>query len=107
MKILLDECITKRLKSKLTEYQVNTVFEMGWSGLKNGTLMTKAIKNNFDIFLTIDKNIEYQQNLKSYQIAVVVINTASSKLENLEKLLPKFKQDINTFEKGKVFKINN
>jgi hypothetical protein len=74
--------------------------------IKNGALMTKAIENNFDIFLTIDKNIEYQQNLKSYQIAVVVLITASSKIEDLEKLLPNFKQNINTFEKGKVF-INN
>jgi predicted nuclease of predicted toxin-antitoxin system len=107
MKILLDECITKRLKTKLSEYKVNTVFEMGWSGLKNGNLMTKAIENNFDIFLTIDKNIEYQQNLNNYPIAVVVLNTSNSKIEFLEQLMPKFKQDINTFEKGKIYKINN
>lgn len=60
MKILLDECLTIRLKSNLTEYLISTVFEMGWSGLKNGNLMKVAIENSFDIFLTIDKNIEYQ-----------------------------------------------
>jgi predicted nuclease of predicted toxin-antitoxin system len=107
MKILLDECITKRLKTKLTEYQVTTVFEMGWRGLKNGNLMTKAVENNFDIFLTIDKNIEFQQNLNNYQIAVVVLNTPNSKIEFLEQLMPKFKQDIKTFERGKIYKINN
>jgi hypothetical protein len=106
MKILLDECVTKRLKTKLTEYQVSTVFEMGWSGLKNGALMTKAIEDNFDIFLTIDKNIEYQQNLNKYQIAVVVLNTPSSKLEFLVNLLPNFKKVINAFEKGEIYNIN-
>ena len=106
MKILLDECITKRIKTKLSDYQVNTVFEMGWSGLKNGALMTKAVENNFEIFLTIDKNIEYQQNIKSYEIAVIILNTTNSKIEYLEELLPKFKQEINTFEKGKSYIIN-
>lgn len=72
MKILLDECITKRIKNKLFEFEVSTVFEMGWKGLKNASLMKIAIENNFDIFLTIDKNIEYQQNLKNYQIFVVI-----------------------------------
>jgi predicted nuclease of predicted toxin-antitoxin system len=106
MKILLDECITKRLKNKLPEYKVNTVFEMGWSGLKNGNLMKVAVENSFEIFLTIDKNIEYQQNLKSYEIAVVILNTVNSKIEYLEELLPKFKQEINNFEKGKAYIIN-
>lgn len=64
MKILLDECVTKKLKRSFTEHKVFTVRELGWSGLKNGSLMKEAIANNFDILLTIDKNIGYQQNLK-------------------------------------------
>jgi hypothetical protein len=54
MKILLDECVTRKLRQHLTEFEVKTVVEMGWSGLKNGSLLTAAIEDEFDILLTID-----------------------------------------------------
>ena len=57
MKILLDECVTKRLKSHLPEFEVYTVREMGWGGIKNGKLMDLCVENNFEILLTIDKNL--------------------------------------------------
>ncbi len=59
MKILLDECVTKKLKAYLPDHEVYTVTEMGWSGLFNGKLMTKCVENHFDILLTVDKNILY------------------------------------------------
>jgi hypothetical protein len=72
MKILLDECVTKKLKSYLAEFEVFTVVEMGWSGIKNGKLMTRCVENNFDIILTIDKNLMFQQNLDKYPLTIVV-----------------------------------
>ena len=57
MRILLDECVTKRLKVHLTLHVVATVTEKGWSGLKNGQLMTAASADGFDILITIDKNL--------------------------------------------------
>jgi len=59
MKILLDECVTKRFKKHLEEFEVFTVRELGLSGVKNGKLMTYCVENNFDILLTIDKNLMY------------------------------------------------
>ena len=64
MKILLDECVTKKLKRHLPEFEVKTVVEMNWSGLKNGSLMKVAVEENFDVLLTIDNNLEFQQNVK-------------------------------------------
>lgn len=64
MKILLDECVTKRLKPFLKEHIVFTVTEMNWKGLRNGNLMLVAIEQKFDILLTIDKNLSFQQNMK-------------------------------------------
>ena len=64
MKILLDECVTKKLKRHLTEFEVRTVVEMNWSGLKNGNLMKVAVEESFDVLLTIDNNLEFQQNVK-------------------------------------------
>jgi predicted nuclease of predicted toxin-antitoxin system len=63
MKILLDECVTKRLKKYLEEFEVSTVRELALSGIKNGKLMNYCVENKFDILLTIDKNLMYQQNL--------------------------------------------
>ena len=57
MKILLDECVTKHLKPHLSGYQVSTVRELGWSGVKNGKLMTLCVENGFDILLTIEDGL--------------------------------------------------
>jgi predicted nuclease of predicted toxin-antitoxin system len=75
MKILLDECVTKRLKNHLTEFDVFTVTELNLSGIKNGKLMNYCVENNFDILLTIDKNLMYQP--KSSQVSC---NNCSIKL---------------------------
>lgn len=59
MKILLDECVTKRSKKHLEEYEVFTVRELGLGGIKNGALVTYCVQNNFEILLTIDKNLMF------------------------------------------------
>ncbi|MEP6903215.1 MAG: DUF5615 family PIN-like protein [Actinomycetota bacterium] len=105
MKILLDECVTKKLKPHLAEFEVKTVVEMNWSGLKNGRLMSVAIEEKFDILLTIDKNIEHQQNINKYDISVVVLDVEKSKIEFLLELLPQFKERVDEYEKGKVYLI--
>ena len=63
MKILLDECVTKKLKAYLPNHEVYTVSNKRWNGLFNGKLMTKCVEDNFDILLTVDKNILYQQSV--------------------------------------------
>ena len=105
MKILLDECVTKKLKRHLTEFEVKTVVEMNWSGLKNGKLLSSAVQEKFDILLTIDKNLEYQQNMSNYEIAVVVLDVEKSKVDFLVELLPKFKEQVIDYEKGKIYLI--
>lgn len=101
MKILLDECLPVRLKNLLKEYEVFSVSEMGWRSLKNGKLLKTAVENNFDVILTVDKKLEYQQNLDSFNIAVVVFIVARNKIELLSPLIPKFIEISNKLEKGK------
>lgn len=105
MKILLDECVTRKLKQHLAEFEVSTVVEMSWSGLKNGRLLSVAVEEKFDVLLTVDKNIGHQQNMSNYEIAVVVLDVEKSKIEFLLKLLPKFKEQIRDYEKGKIYLI--
>ena len=103
MKILLDECITKKLKKHLNEFEVYTINDLGWRGKKNGELLTLCVENKFEIFLSIDKNLTYQQNLSGQHIAVVIFNTRSSKIEELVKFLPNFKNQVASFKSGSIY----
>lgn len=103
MKILLDECVTKNLLKYLTDYEVYTVNYLGLGGVENGKLMTYCHENNFDILLTIDKNLMFQQNIDKYYVSIVVLNCETSKIEELITFLPLFFEKINTFEKHKAY----
>ena len=105
MKILLDECVPKKIKALLIDHTVFTIGQLEWSGLKNGMLIKRAEQKNFDILLTIDKNICYQQNTSSYNIAIVILNANNSNIETLQDYIPSFLNQINTFEKGKFYTI--
>src|SRR5438128_1496239 len=106
MKILLDECVTKRFKKYLEEFEVFTVRELGLSGINNGKLMACCAENNFDILLTIDKNLIHQQNLDKYSITIVVLNSFTSKIEELISFLPSLKLQIGGLEKHKAYIID-
>jgi predicted nuclease of predicted toxin-antitoxin system len=106
MKILLDECVTKRLKKHLAEFEVYTVRELQLSGVKNGALMSYCVEKDFDLLLTIDKNMMFQQNLDKYSITIVVLNCLTSKLEELVDFLPSFKSQITAFEKYRAYVID-
>lgn len=105
MKILLDECVTRKLKSRLPQHEVATVTEMRWNGLKNGNLMRAAIVEGFEILLTIDKNLAFQQNLNHYPIIVAVLNAEKISLPFLAALLPALDQQLPSFEPGNAYLI--
>src|SRR5690348_10188261 len=103
MRILLDECLPTSLKRDFTEHQVATVVEMGWSGMKNGRLLSIA-ENYFDILLTVDRGIEYQQNLETRQIAIVVLD-APNKIRFLRLLIPALLAALPEVQPGTVIHI--
>ncbi|MGE4045615.1 MAG: hypothetical protein AB7F35_12235 [Acetobacteraceae bacterium] len=74
-RILFDQNVPKRLRVRLTGHQVETAFERGWSALSNGDLLREAEQAGFDVLLTSDQNLRYQQNLTGRRIAVVVLGT--------------------------------
>ena len=94
MRILLDEDLPRRLASLLVGHEASTVQRSGWSGIKNGKLLALAAAK-FDVFLTMDGNLEYQQNLASLPIAVLVLEAASNRLEHLAPLVPSVLKDLN------------
>ena len=86
MKILLDECIDRKLAREFVGYEVKTVPQMGWAGVKNGQLLTLA-EAEFDVFITVDRNLSFQQNLPQFDIAVVVLQASSNRLADLKPLV--------------------
>lgn len=82
MRILRDESLPRRLRGVLAGHDVVTVVEAGWSGVKNGELLRLASKS-FDLFVTADQNIEYQQNLETLPIAVAVLIARDTRFESL------------------------
>ena len=105
MKVLLDECVDRRLKSRLPGHDVYTVTNMHWNGLKNGLLMSAAIGEKFDMLLTIDKNLEFQQNLKKYDIVVAIFDVKQNNVKLYEPLIPIFEAQLSTLEKDHVYTI--
>ena len=102
-KLLLDECVPQRVRKSLPEFEVYTTAYMGWGGIKNGKLLQLAVDNKFDLFLTTDKNLPYQQNATKFPIVIVVFNVIKDELETILLLLPKFKQMVNNFEPNRVY----
>ena len=82
MKVLLDECVPRRLKREIANHEVVTVTEEGWSGVKNGELLNLAA-TEFDIFLTVDQNLSFQQNLKNFDIGIILMVARNNRLKTL------------------------
>ena len=86
MRILLDESLPSGVAALLTGHQSTTVQQAGWSGVKNGKLLALAA-TQFDVFLTVDQNIEFQQNLTALPIAVVVLAVRRTRIQSIEPLV--------------------
>jgi predicted nuclease of predicted toxin-antitoxin system len=83
MKILLDECIPRKLKTSFAGHECSTVPEAGLAGKKNGELLDLAERLGYDVFLTVDKGIEYEQNLVGHSIAIIIVRARSNRLVDL------------------------
>ena len=105
MKILLDECIDWHLKKDLEPHETFTVKDLGWSGIVNGELLTKASQHGFKVFITVDKNIQFQQNLRKYNLAVVVFQTRFNRLEFIRLLIPNLLKKLPNMEAGNLYEI--
>jgi predicted nuclease of predicted toxin-antitoxin system len=107
MRILLDECLPARLRRELPGHDVLTVPRAGWAGIKNGKLLRLvADSGQFDIFLTMDKSLPHQQQLKTLPFAVVILRAASNSYENTRPLMPEFFSRLDEFLPGHSYVLN-
>jgi len=105
MRILLDECIPRKLKNSFYSHECRAVPEEGWAGKKNGELLTLAETAGFQVLITIDRGIEYQQNLNPRSIAVVMIRTKSNRLVDLLPHVPEILKVLGSLQPGQLAKV--
>ena len=104
MRILLDECLPKRLKGDLVGHDARTVPEMGWASRRNGELLTLA-ESQFDVFLTVDRNLSFQQNIGRFTIAIVVMVAKSNKRADLQPLIKDVLAALLAMTPGHIIKV--
>jgi predicted nuclease of predicted toxin-antitoxin system len=103
MKILLDDNLPHALRLELPGHDVFTVTYMRWKGISNGQLLSKAAENQFDVVITTDRGIEYQQG--SLPCAVIVLMAKSNNIERIRSLLPQLLRAIQSLLPGTLIKI--
>jgi hypothetical protein len=101
VKVLLDECVDWRLSRDIIGHDVKTARQMGWTTIKNGELLALA-GGQFEAFVTVDRNLSFQQNVISYPIAVIVLRAKTNRLVDLKPLVPKLLLAIEKAQPGVV-----
>lgn len=105
VRVLLDESIPRQLASLLTEHRVSTVPRQGWSGLGNGELLRRA-SGEFDVLVTGDQNLEYQQNLVGLGVGIIVISAPNNRVETITGLAPRIAAAIVEVRPGQVVRVS-
>jgi hypothetical protein len=101
MKLLLDECVTNYLKPDFIGHEVSTIEEAGFKGLKNGKLL-EAASGRFDVLVTVDQDLQFQQNLETFSIAVLVLKAKRSAYPFLKPLIPRALEELKGIKSGNV-----
>jgi hypothetical protein len=102
VKILLDESVPRLLKLRLSHLDISTVQEMGWAGVRNGELLRRA-EEHFNIFITADQNLQYQQNLSGRRLAILVL--PSNQVPIVTQLLPSVETLLAMIQPGTVVNV--
>jgi len=104
MRLLLDECLPEDLAKKLVGHEVKTVPQAGWAGMSNGKLLHFiAISGQFEVFVTMDKNLPHQNQISDLRFAIVVLRAKSNRLEHVFPFAPEILRRLAEFRPGRVY----
>jgi hypothetical protein len=106
MRLLLDESLPYRLKTVFPGHRAHTVAEMGWKSFSNGELLSRA-SGLFEVFLTADRKLEYQQNVARYDIAVIVLIARRNRFQDYEPLIPRLLEALPQVRPGELLRISS
>ena len=106
MRVPLDECLPRKLQRDLAGHDARTVPEMGWASKENGDLLGLAA-GHFDVFLTVDRNLSYQQDMGRFNIAVVVLVARGNRLADLRPLMPQVLEVLAEIRPGQLLRVGS
>jgi predicted nuclease of predicted toxin-antitoxin system len=101
MRLLVDECVDWRMLRDLSEYNAKTVKQVGWGKLDDGSLL-KLAATEFDVFLTVDKDLPFQQNIRDLKITVIILRARTTRLADLREMLEPLHKTIKTAKSGEM-----
>jgi len=102
MRILLDECVPRRLRRELPGRSVSHVRDEGWAGQRNGELLRLMVSSGFAVLVTVDRNLVYQQNVAAAGVAVVVLHARGNRTQDLVPLVPALREALDSAQPGQV-----
>lgn len=105
MRVLLDEQLPRHLAREIAGHDVSTVQQCGWAGLKNGELLRAAAAEGFDVLVTADRNLQFQQNLSRAALGIVLLVAPSNALEDLLPLVPGLHAAISKSRPGQILRV--
>lgn len=105
MRVLLDECVPRPLRTHFPAHDVWTIRDMGWAGKKNGELLALMAANGFEVLLTVDRNLRFQQNLTAAGVAIVIMVAASNRLPDLLPVVPAVEAAFATVQPGDAVEV--
>lgn len=103
MRIVLDECRPAKLARTFSGHEVTTVSALGWSGIRNGELLTKLEQEGYELLVTVDKNLRYQQKIEGRSLAVLVLDSQRNTLTALIPHVQRVLAELATMSPGNVY----
>jgi hypothetical protein len=107
VRVLLDEQLPRQLAWYVAGHQIRTVQQERWAGLTNGELLKQAEAAGFELFLTADQNLEFQQNLRQSGLGIIVLQASSNALEDILPLIPSALVAMASAQPGQVIRVSN
>ena len=106
MRVLLDENLPVGLSAELEGQEVATVTSLGWTGIKNGELLSRA-QGSFDVLVTMDRNLNFQQNIAEFELGILLVIAHSNRMEHLRPLVPAILEANDTLRLGELRRIGS
>jgi len=106
VRVLVDQCLPRHLATELTGHEATTVRAQRWLGLRNGVLLRAAVDAGFEVFITNDSSIEFQQNVKRIGIGVIAIVGFRNRIQDLRPIIPRILEELKTIKPGQVVTIS-
>ncbi len=105
MRILFDECVPRPLRIDLSQHEIRTIREQGWAGKQNGELLALMSGAGFEVLLTADQNLRFQQNMSKFNVAVVTMIAVSNRLEDLQQLISLVEVALQSIQPGQAIEV--